>query len=136
PAGSNNDFNLWEEMDLAAKLAKVTSDDPTVLNAAEALALATIEGARAVRLEKEIGSLEAGKRAELIVVRRDAAHAVPSYVVYSQIVYSLKASDVETTVVNGRVVFERGRVTTLNEREVFRQAEGFAAGVRETLKGR
>ncbi len=136
PAGSNNDFNLWEEMDLAAKLAKVTSDDPTVLNAAEALALATIEGARAVRLEKEIGSLEAGKRADLILVRRDAPHAVPFYDVYSQVVYSLKASDVETTVVNGRVVFERGRVTTLNEREVFRQAEGFAAGVRETLKGR
>ncbi|MGH9778524.1 MAG: amidohydrolase family protein, partial [Candidatus Acidiferrales bacterium] len=69
-------------------------------------------------------------------VRRDAPHAVPFYDVYSQIVYSLKASDVETTVVNGRVVFERGRVTTVNEREVLRRAEGFAAAVRETLKGR
>jgi 5-methylthioadenosine/S-adenosylhomocysteine deaminase len=134
PAGSNNDFDMWEEMDLAAKLQKITSDDPQALKASEALAMATIEGARALRLEKEIGSLEAGKRADLIVVRRDAAHAVPFYDVYSQIVYSLKASDVETTVVNGRVVFERGRVTTVEEREVLRRAEGFAAAVRETLK--
>ncbi len=136
PAGSNNDFNMWEEMDLAAKLQKITSDDPQALKASEALAMATIEGARALRLEKEIGSLEAGKRADLIVVRRDAPHAVPFYDVYSQIVYTLKASDVETTVVNGRVVFERGRVRTVNEGEVLRRAEGFAAAVRETLKGR
>ncbi|MGH9813121.1 MAG: amidohydrolase family protein [Candidatus Acidiferrales bacterium] len=136
PAGSNNDFNMWEEMDLAAKLQKITSDDPQALKAVEALGMATIDGARALRLDKEIGSLEAGKRADVIVVRRDAPHAVPFYDVYSQIVYSLKASDVETTVVNGRVVFERGRVTTVNEREVLRRAEGFAAAVRETLKGR
>jgi 5-methylthioadenosine/S-adenosylhomocysteine deaminase len=136
PAGSNNDFNMWEEMDLAAKLQKITSDDPQALKAPEALAMATIEGARALRLEKEIGSLEAGKRADLIVVRREAAHAVPFYDVYSQIVYTLKGSDVETTVVNGRVVFERGRVTSVDEREVLRRAEGFAAGVRETIKGR
>jgi 5-methylthioadenosine/S-adenosylhomocysteine deaminase len=136
PAGSNNDFDMWEEMDLAAKLQKITSDDPQALKASEALAMAIIEGASALRLEKEIGSLEVGKRADLIVVRRDAPHAVPFYDVYSQIVYSLKASDVETTVVNGRVVFERGRVTTVDEREVLRRAEEFAAAVRETLKGR
>ena len=136
PAGSNNDFNLWEEMDLAAKLQKITSDDPQALKAADALAMATIEGARALRMEKEIGSLEAGKRADLIVVRRDVAHAVPFYDIYSQIVYSRKASDVETTVVNGRVVFERGVVTTVAEGEVLRRAEGYAAAVRETLKGR
>ena len=134
PAGSNNDFNMWEEMDLAAKLQKVTLDNPQALKAVEAFAMATREGARALGLEKEIGSLEAGKRADLIVVRRDAPHAVPFYDVYSQVVYSLKASDVETTIVNGRVVMERGRVLTLDEAAIRGQAERFAAAIRESLK--
>jgi 5-methylthioadenosine/S-adenosylhomocysteine deaminase len=134
PAGSNNDFNMWEEMDLAAKLQKVFLDNPQALGAIDALTMATREGARALGLEKEIGSLEAGKRADLILVRRDAPHAVPSYNVYSQIVYSLKASDVETTIINGRVVMERGRVLTLDEAAIRAQAERFAAAIRESLK--
>ena len=71
PAGSNNDFNLFEEMDLAAKLQKVTTMNPQALPAAQALEMATIRGARALGMEKEIGSLEAGKRADLITVRID-----------------------------------------------------------------
>ena len=72
-AASNNDLNLFEEMDLAAKLQKLSSGDPKALPAADALALATVEGARALGLEQEIGSLEAGKRADLIMVRRSRA---------------------------------------------------------------
>ena len=90
PAGSNNDFNLFEEMDLAAKLAKVTSLDPTVLPATTALEMATIRGARVLGLEKEIGSLESGKRADLISVRLDRANAVPLYDAVSQMVYALE----------------------------------------------
>jgi 5-methylthioadenosine/S-adenosylhomocysteine deaminase len=71
PAGSNNDFNMFEEMDLAAKLQKVTALDPQALSAATALEMATIGGARVLGMEKEIGSLEAGKRADMIVVRLD-----------------------------------------------------------------
>ncbi len=134
PAGSNNDFNMWEEMDLAAKLQKVSLDNPQALGAIDALTMATREGARALGLEKEIGSLEPGKRADLILVRRDAPHAVPSYNAYSQIVYSLKASDVETTIINGRVVMERGRVLTLDEAAIRARAERFAAAIRESLK--
>jgi 5-methylthioadenosine/S-adenosylhomocysteine deaminase len=134
PAGSNNDFNLMEEMDLAAKLQKVSTGDPKVLSASEALALATIEGARAVGLEKEIGSLEAGKRADLIILGQDAPRAIPAFDVYSQIVYALKASDVETSIINGRVVMERRRVPTLDEGEIRKQAERTAVLVRETLK--
>ncbi|HXE74616.1 MAG TPA: amidohydrolase [Candidatus Xenobia bacterium] len=134
PAGSNNDFNMWEEMDLAAKLQKVSLDNPQALKAADALAMATREGARALGLEKEIGSLEAGKRADLIIVRRDAPHAIPFYDVYSQIVYSLKASDVETTIVNGRVLMERGRVFTLDEAAIRAQADRFAAAIRDSLR--
>ena len=73
PAGSNNDFNMFEEMDLAAKLQKVTTMDPQALPATAALEMATIRGARALGMEKEIGSLEAGKRADMITVRIDRA---------------------------------------------------------------
>ena len=75
PAGSNNDFNMFEEMDLAAKLQKVTTLNPQALPADAALEMATIRGARALGMEKEIGSLEAGKRADLIMVRLDRADA-------------------------------------------------------------
>ena len=79
PAGSNNDFNLFEEMDLAAKLQKVTTLHPQALPATAALEMATIRGARALGMEKEIGSLEAGKRADMITVRIDRPHAHPLY---------------------------------------------------------
>lgn len=133
PAGSNNDLNLFEEMDLAAKLQKVIWGNPQTLPAIDALAMATIEGARAVNLEDEIGSLEPGKRADLIIVRRDAPHAIPAYDVYSQVVYTLKAGDVETSVINGQVVLSRGRVLTLDEKQIRLQTERFAAGVRRTI---
>ena len=101
PAGSNNDFNMFEEMDLAAKLAKVTTMNPQALPASSALEMATIRGARALGMEKEIGSLEAGKRADMITVRIDRAHAVPLYDAVSQMVYALKGSDVRDVMVNG-----------------------------------
>lgn len=132
-AGSNNDLNLFEEMDLAAKLQKVSTGDPRALPAREALALATIEGARALGREQEIGSLEPGKRADLILLRRDAPHAIPFYDVYSQIVYSLKASDVDASLIHGRVVLREGRVLTVDEGEVKRQAARLVAAVKESL---
>lgn len=135
-AGSNNDLNLFEEMDLAAKLQKVTAGDPRVLPAAEALALATIEGARALGLDEEIGSLEPGKKADLIIVRRDAPHAIPAYDIYSQVVYSLKASDVETSIINGRVVMEGRRVLTLDKEAIRRRAQDYAEKVRGYLAER
>ena len=79
PAGSNNDLNLMEEMDLAAKLQKVVHRDPRALRAREALEMATIRGARALGMEKEIGSLETGKRADLITVRIHRPNAQPLY---------------------------------------------------------
>src|SRR5579863_112861 len=88
PAGSNNDFDLMEEMNLAADLQKVATGDPTVVPARQALDMATILGARAIGMEKEIGSIEAGKRADMVTIRIDRPHAVPMYNVYSQIVYA------------------------------------------------
>lgn len=132
-AASNNDLNLFEEMDLASKLQKVTRMDPRVLPAETAVELATIGGARALGMEKEIGSLEAGKKADLIILRRDRPHALPLYNLYSHIVYALKASDVETTVINGRVVMDQRRVLTLDEIAVRQKARKYAKRVKESL---
>ena len=76
-AASNNDLSMWEEMDTAAKLHKVFSGDPKVMSAQQAFELATIRGAEALHLEKEIGSLETGKRADLVLVDRDALNQIP-----------------------------------------------------------
>jgi 5-methylthioadenosine/S-adenosylhomocysteine deaminase len=101
PAGSNNDFDLMEEMDLAAKLAKVTSLDPRALPAAKVFEMATILGAKSIGMDSEIGSLEVGKRADFITVDTTAPHAVPAHNPYSMLVYALKASDVRDVVIEG-----------------------------------
>jgi 5-methylthioadenosine/S-adenosylhomocysteine deaminase len=134
PAGSNNDFDMLEEMNLAADLQKVATGDPTVLPAEQAVAMATIEGARVAGLAKEIGSIEAGKRADLITLRLDRPHAVPLYNVYSQIVYALKESDVEDVAVNGRAVVREGRSLTLDPGLVLSKAKEYGAKVAASLR--
>jgi 5-methylthioadenosine/S-adenosylhomocysteine deaminase len=133
PAGSNNDFNLFEEMDLAAKLQKVTTGDPQALPAPQALEMATLLGARALGLEKETGSLETSKRADLITVRLDQPNAVPLYNVYSQLVYALKGGDVRDVMVNGRLVVRDRQALTLDARQVLSKAEELGAKVRASL---
>jgi len=122
PAGSNNDFNLFEEMDLAAKLQKVTTMNPTAITAEQAFEMATIRGARALSMDMEIGSLESGKKADLIVIRADRPHALPIYNVYSQLVYALKGSDVTDVIVNGRVVVRGSKVLTVDLPTVSRKS--------------
>ena len=137
-AASNNDLSLWEEIDTAAKLAKVTSGDPTVLAARTALAMATRLGAEAIGLQQAIGSLEVGKRADLILVRTDSLHQIPSYDPYSLLVYATKASDVDTVVIDGEVVMAAGRVLTVNEAAVRERVAAYRgrilAATRETRK--
>jgi 5-methylthioadenosine/S-adenosylhomocysteine deaminase len=132
-AASNNDLNLWEEIDTAAKLHKLISKDPTVINAREALEMATIRGATAIHLEKEIGSLEAGKRADLIIVGMSGAHQTPLYNVYSHLVYATRASDVETVMINGRVVMDGRRVLTIDEAAVRAKAVEYRDRIRKSL---
>ena len=131
-AGSNNDLDLWQEVDTAAKLHKLATGDPTVLDARQALAMATIEGARALDLEGEIGSLEVGKRADLIVVSTRGFHQRPQPPAanpYSLLVYATKSSDVETVLVDGRVVVREGRVLTLDADEVVARADALRAAI-------
>jgi 5-methylthioadenosine/S-adenosylhomocysteine deaminase len=134
PAGSNNDFNMFEEMDLAAKLQKVTTGDPRSLPAEAAVEMATIRGARALGMEKEIGSLESGKRADLISIRLDRPNAVPLYNVYSQMVYALKGDDVEDVMVNGRLVVKDARALTLNAAEIEAKAGEYRDRVQKSLR--
>jgi 5-methylthioadenosine/S-adenosylhomocysteine deaminase len=124
-AASNNDLNMWEEMDTVAKLHKVFTGDPKVISALQAFELATIRGAQALHLEKEIGSLEVGKRADLLIVDRDTLNQIPVYNIYSDLVYATKAADVETVIINGRLVMRDRRLLTLNETAVKNEARAF-----------
>jgi 5-methylthioadenosine/S-adenosylhomocysteine deaminase len=133
-AASNNDLNMWEEMDTAAKLHKVFSGDPKVMTAQQALELATIRGAEALHLEKEIGSLEQGKRADIVIVERDSLHQMPLYNLYSDLVYATKASDVHTVIINGRIVMLDRRLLTLNETAIKRRARVFRERIIKSLK--
>jgi len=117
-AASNNDLNLWEEMDTAAKLHKLISNDPKVVNAQDAFEMATIRGARAMHLEKEIGSIEKGKRADIVVVDLDALNQTPFYNIYSDLVYATKAGDVRSVIIEGRVIMRDRRLLTLNEETI------------------
>ncbi len=134
PAGSNNDFDMFEEMDLAAKLAKVSTNNPQSLDAQKALEMATIDGARALGMDTLIGSLEPGKRADLIFVRTTPAHAVPLYNAYSQLVYALKASDVSDVMVNGRWIVRARVPQTLNPTLVLAKAREYQQKIRSSLK--
>ena len=132
-AASNNDLNMWEEMDTAAKLHKVFSGDPKVLSAQEAFEMATIRGAQALHLGSEIGSIEKGKRADLVIVERDSLNQIPLYNVYSDLVYATKANDVETVIINGRIVMHDRRLLTLNEEAIKASARRFRNQVTKSL---
>lgn len=134
PAGSNNDFDLMEEMDLAAKLQKLVRNDPEALSAKQSFEMATIGGARVLGMEKEIGSLEAGKRADLISIDLDAPNAVPMYDVYSQLVYSLKGSNVNDVIVNGREVVRDKRCVTLDQSAIIAKAREYGIQVAASVK--
>ena len=134
PAGSNNDLDLMEEMDLAAKLQKITRMDPRALDAKSVVEMATIDGAKALHMEKEIGSLEAGKKADIILISLDEPNAVPMYDIYSQLAYALKASDVETVIIGGRVVMRDKKLLTLNEPEILAKAREYGKKVAASLK--
>ena len=111
---SNNDLDLFREMDTAAKLHKVHSGDPTVLDAPTVLRMATIEGARALGLDGVTGSLEPGKRADIIVIDTRKPHLTPMFDPASHLVYAARGSDVAVTIINGTVVMENGRLPHLD----------------------
>src|SRR5215203_1144748 len=132
-AASNNDLDMFEAMRETAFLHKLTSNDPRAIPAATALAMATIEGARVLGMDGQIGSLEAGKRADLIVVSMAGARQTPMYDPLSHLVYVSRGSDVVTTIVNGKMLMRDRQVLTLNEAEVIAEANAMAARVRAAV---
>jgi 5-methylthioadenosine/S-adenosylhomocysteine deaminase len=131
---SNNDQDMFEEMRLAALLPKGLTQDPTALPARQAFAMATIGGARALGMQHLIGSLEPGKRADVVVLRFDCVHNVPHYDlspenVYSQLVYAAKAHDVQHVVIDGRWIMRDRNLLTLDETQVRAEAQRIATQV-------
>jgi len=132
-AASNNDLDMFEAMRQAAFLAKLHTMDPRALPARTALEMATIEGARALGMESDIGSLEPGKRADLIAVSTAAPRQVPMYDPFSHLVYVTRGDDVRTTIVNGRVLMRDRKILTLDEAEVLRESRAMADRVRAAV---
>jgi 5-methylthioadenosine/S-adenosylhomocysteine deaminase len=132
-AASNNNLDMFEEMDTAAKVHKLFRNDPTVLPAKTVFEMATLGGARALGLEDRVGSLEAGKLADVVLV--DARHPslVPLYDVYSHLVYAVKGGDVETVVVNGRIILRDRKMTTVDENEVLQKAREMKTRILKSL---
>lgn len=115
---SNNDLDMFDDMRVAALLQKISYMDPTVLPAQNVLRMTTIDGARALGLERSVGSLEVGRKADVILVDFRKPHLTPVHDFYANMVYSARGSDVETVIVDGKILMEGGEVKTLDEEEV------------------
>jgi 5-methylthioadenosine/S-adenosylhomocysteine deaminase len=133
-AASNNDLDMFEAMRFAALLHKHASRDPRALSARSALEMATIRGARALGMEKRIGSLEPGKRADVITVTVNGARQTPMYDAVSHLVYVIRGDDVQNTIVNGRVLMRHRKVQTLDEQAVVAEGRNWIDTVRAAVK--
>jgi 5-methylthioadenosine/S-adenosylhomocysteine deaminase len=120
---SNNDLDMFQEMDTAAKLHKAHTLDPIVMDGASVLKMATIEAARAIGLDRRIGSLEKGKEADLIILDTHQPHLVPMYNPVSQVVYSARGSDVRDVMVAGRMLVHNRSLTTLDQDDILNKVK-------------
>lgn len=129
---SNNNLDLLAEMDMAAKIHKVNRLDPTVMDAQTVVRMATIEAARVLGMDRITGSIEAGKKADLIIIDTSRPHLTPMYNIYSHLVYAAAGSDVAASMINGRMVMRNRRITTLDIENIMadvrRVAESIQSG--------
>ncbi len=126
---SNNDLDMFREMDTAAKIHKVTSLDPTVMSAQTVLKMATTGGARVLGLDKFIGSIETGKKADIILVDINQPHLTPLYNCYSQLVYAARGADVKTSIINGKIVMKDRQLFTIDLSAAMENVRGIAANI-------
>jgi len=126
---SNNDLDMFREMDMAAKIHKVTSLDPTVMSAQTVLKMATIGGANVLGLDKLIGSIETGKQADIILVDMNQPHLTPLYNCYSQLVYAARGADVKTSIINGKVVMKDRQLRTIDLPTAMETVRGIEADI-------
>ena len=132
-AASNNDLDMFEAMDSAAKLQKVMRGDPSLLNARDVVRMATIGGAEVLGLDDQIGSLEAGKQADIIIIPLNKPHLTPMYDPYSLLVYAVSGGDVDTVMVQGKILMENGKLKTLDEASILKEARQTAARIRDKV---
>ncbi len=132
---SNNNLDMFQEMDTAAKLEKSARLDPTVMSAETVLRMATCNGARILGMENEVGILEQGKKADICILDMNKPHLTPMYNEYSHLVYTVAGSDVKTVLINGRVVMRDRCLTTINVEEVMDKVRGIARKIRKNLPG-
>ena len=133
-ASSNNNLDLIEELKTASLLQKVSTLDPKVLNSDEAIAMGTIKGAEALGLDSEIGSIEVGKKADIILIDTNSANMVPdSSSLSSNIIYSANGSNVDTTICNGKVLMENKKLTVLDEDEIYAKAKQAIKELKEAI---
>ena len=135
-AASNNDLDLWEEMRLAAFLQKVDQMNPEVLPALTVLRMATSGGATAIGMGDEIGSLEVGKRADIIQVAFDDVHHIPTFDIISHLVYVTDEQDVSSVVVDGKVLMHDRQMLTLHTDKIVMEARELAAEIQASLAAR
>ncbi|HWQ14596.1 MAG TPA: amidohydrolase family protein, partial [Roseiflexaceae bacterium] len=135
-AASNNTLDILEQMRLAAMLQKHAQEDARVLGLDEALAMATVDGTRALRQQADLGRLAPGFLADLILIRLDGAHVHPVHDVRAALVYAVRASDVDTVIVHGRVLMEGRRLRTIDKGEVLREVASRAGRLLEKGHGR
>ncbi|MFO8165401.1 MAG: amidohydrolase family protein [Thermodesulfobacteriota bacterium] len=133
---SNNNLDLFGEMDMAAKLHKVNNLDPTVMNAQTLIKMATKDGAKVLGLEKITGSLEVGKRADLIVIDTNKPHLVPMYNAYSHLVYAASGHDVKHSIIDGKIVMEDRRLLTLDVEDIIKRSKEKSCKVKEWVKAK
>jgi len=120
---SNNNLDLFQEMDFVAKVHKAHRLDPTVMPAQTVLEMATLGGARVLGMEKEIGSLEVGKKADVIILDLNKPHLQPVYNIVSHLVYSATGADVRDVIIDGKVIMENRRLLTLEEEQILSKAK-------------
>jgi len=130
-AASNNDLSILGEMSTAAKVHKAVSMDPTVLDDKTALLMATKNGAEIVGLGDKAGSIKPGKKADMVIASLNHPHLLPIYDIYSHITYCMRPSDIETVMVNGKIVVDKGRLTTMDEEDIMAKARVW----QEKIKG-
>ncbi len=133
-ASSNNNLDLIEELKTASLLQKVSTLDPKVLNSDESVAMGTIKGAEALGLDDEIGSIEVGKKADIILIDTNSANMVPdSSSLSSNIIYSANGSNVDTTICNGKVLMENKKLVVLDEDEIYKKARKAIKELKEAI---
>ena len=128
---SNNNLDMFQEMDTAAKLHKVAKLDPTVMDAKTVVRMATCEGAKALGMENIVGSLKAGMKADIIIINLNKPHLTPLYNEYSHIVYTMNGADVDTVLINGKVVMKNRKLLTLREDQIMAAVEATAIKIKK-----